>query len=163
MNDLEAAIGQAGAQKIRQSAILFDRQNSCAGGEQGLGDCAETRPDFHHKIRRGNPSLLHHPARQILIVQEILPERFHRHNANLAQGISNFRKLHRQSKKRRRLSREEDILFTAFCEQYASKVRIYSQVIQAGVLRSTPPPRKRNAKHLPLRAGLRQRFLLFAW
>ena len=34
MNDLEAAIDEASAQKIRQSAILFDRQNPCPGGEQ---------------------------------------------------------------------------------------------------------------------------------
>ena len=163
MNDLEAALGQAGAQEVRQPAILFDRQNSCAGGEQRLGDCAETWPDFHHKIRRGNPGLLHHPARQVLIVQKILPECFYWHNANLAKGISNFRKLHRQSKKRRGLSREEDILFTKFCEQYALKARIYSQVIQPGVVRSTPPPEAPTRSIYRFVLGSGRAFFFFAW
>ena len=46
-------------------------------------------------------------------MQKILPERFHRRDANLAQGASDLRKLHRQSKTGRGLVARRQ----AFCSQ----------------------------------------------
>ena len=53
MNDFEAAADKMHAQKIRQPAIFFDRQNLCAGVERRSGKRAQAGANFQHKIRGG--------------------------------------------------------------------------------------------------------------
>ena len=90
VDDLETLPRETLAKEIHQPPILFDRQNSCARRQCRLSQGAEARSDFNHEIRRGELRLLHDPAREILIVQEILPECLHRHNADFLQDVSDF-------------------------------------------------------------------------
>src|SRR5947207_6830780 len=134
MAKFESRIVKFFAQKIRQSRIFLQRQQTRTALEDLAGDRAKPRPNLQNKIVRNNLGLLDNPTRQVLIVQEILSQFFRRSHAGAVERCANLRKIHslisRKAGKR------------ACCSQKAvNKMwrgpRVCTQVIHR--LESTPP------------------------
>jgi hypothetical protein len=72
----ESRIAKFFAQKIRQPHIFLQRQQTRAALQNLAGEGAKSRPNFQDKIVPSDLGLLDNPARQVLIVQEILSQFF---------------------------------------------------------------------------------------
>ena len=64
------------AQEIDEPRIFFQRKQTCAVLQDITAECAKARLNFQNKILSADLSLPDDPAREILIVQKILPEFF---------------------------------------------------------------------------------------
>ena len=90
MVNLAFRIGKFFAQKIDEPCILLQREQRGAALRDLTAECAEPWPNFQNKIFSANLSLLDDPAREVLIVQKILPEFLCRTYAGLSECCSNL-------------------------------------------------------------------------
>src|SRR5688500_13983976 len=132
MKHFEALAGETSPQKFREPLIFFDREDTRTRFQNKLGEGAEPWPEFNNVIFRNELRFLYDPAGEIPVVEEILPERFHRRNADFPQRGANLGKFHREERNRPPSRAACGSLFTKKCEQSARCGRFYSQVIQLG-------------------------------
>src|SRR5213079_991763 len=90
----ESRVAEFFAQKIRQPRIFLQRQQTRATLQNLAGEGAKPRPNFQDKIVRTDLGLLDNPARQVLVVQEILSQFFRRSHASVVERYANLRKIH---------------------------------------------------------------------
>jgi hypothetical protein len=86
----ESRVAKFFAQKIRQPRIFLQRQQTRAALQNLAGEGAEPRPYFQNKIVPTDLGLLDNPARQVLIVQEILSQFFRRSHAGVVERYANL-------------------------------------------------------------------------
>ena len=94
MKDLQAFAAETAAQELREASIFFERENMCARVENKLRQRSQPRPNFHDVVLRSQVRFVHNPTRKVLVMQEILAERFHGRNPNLPKGGVDLRELH---------------------------------------------------------------------
>src|SRR6476646_2866481 len=85
VDDFKSVIPEARTQKLCKSRILFDRQNMRSFFHKKPRQRAQTGPDLDDIIFRSDLRLIDDPARQVLIVQEILAKSFGRRDADSFQ------------------------------------------------------------------------------
>ncbi len=130
MLKIESWISKFFAQEIHEPRVLFQREQTRAAFQNLFRQRTEPGSNFQNKIIRLDLSLIDDPARQILIVQKILAERFDRSHASLVERGAGLRKVHPRIGQE---SWKTRILFTKSCEQIAEKA--------AGLYTSYSPPR----------------------
>src|SRR4051812_5777429 len=104
-------------QKPGQPPILFQGEDTRSFLHHDFGESTQTGADFDHAIVLFEGCLLDDPARQVAIVQEILPEAAHRRDLDIAQRGLDLRKVHGRSPNPDRGMQGEADLFTKQCEQ----------------------------------------------
>jgi len=90
VDDFESLLPEARMQKLCKSRIPFDRENVRAFFKNKLGQRAQAGPDLEDIILRSDLRLIDNPARQVLVVQKVLTERFGRRDADLFERRAYF-------------------------------------------------------------------------
>jgi len=90
MANLAFRIQKFFAQEIDEPRIFFQREQTRAAPQNLTAECAKAWSNFQNKIFSADLSLLDDPAREVLIVQKILPEFFCRTYAGLSECYSNL-------------------------------------------------------------------------
>ena len=90
MVQFESRVAEFFAQKIRQPRIFLQRQQTRAALQNLAGEGAKPRPNFQDKIVPTDLGLLDNPARQVLVVQEILSQFFRRSHAGVVERYANL-------------------------------------------------------------------------
>src|SRR5205814_7036117 len=86
----ESRVAEFLAQKICQPRIFLQRQQTRAALQNLAGEGAKPRPNFQDKIVPADLGLLDNPARQVLVVQEILSQFFRRSHAGVVERYANL-------------------------------------------------------------------------
>ena len=137
VNDFQRRARESFPHKFHEPSVLFDREHARARIENEFGESTEARADFDDVIVWRQIGFLDDPAREVTIVQKILPESFYRRDPDFAQRGVNFRELHRRRSGAWRELEKRVSLFTKNCEQNAPYRGFYSQLISSP--RGSPP------------------------
>ena len=83
-------------QQRQRAGVALDRDDLRAGTQQGAGQPAGTGADLEHRLAVQWSGYRRDPAQQLFVEQEILPQRFARH-----QSVPRHRLAHRRQRRQR--------------------------------------------------------------
>src|SRR5581483_8660642 len=94
VQNLDAVVLESIAQKCRKPPIFFNQRCGFAQRQRELRQRAKSRTELHEMILRREFELLDNPPREVLIVQEILPESFAWPHVQFGEMTPDLGKIH---------------------------------------------------------------------